>query len=140
VAGRQGGGQTAVLADQQFSAAQRQRQHQIERSAFALADDGIEAEHQCDQWYQVDDQADQAGDGDGHRAEAQRTLLGIAEVGDRQRERGEYQRHHEYPAVAQPIAELLAGDGEDDAQFRHGRARHSGRTAVREAFRGNSCQ
>ncbi len=38
-------------------------------------------------------------------------LLRRTEVGDDEREDGKHQRHHQYPAVTDPIPEKLPGDG-----------------------------
>jgi U3 small nucleolar RNA-associated protein 14 len=72
-------GQAEVFAEQQLEAGDRHRQQQVERAALALADDGVEAEHQRDQRNQVDHQADQAGDGELDRAKPDRALLRAAE-------------------------------------------------------------
>jgi hypothetical protein len=71
----QGRGEAEVLAEQQLAAGDRQRQQEVERTALAFADDGVEAEHQRDQRDEIDDQADEARDGDLDRAETDRTLL-----------------------------------------------------------------
>ena len=56
--------QAQVLAQQQFAARDGVGQQQVQRAALALAHDGIESQQQRDQRHQVDDETDQAGDGE----------------------------------------------------------------------------
>ncbi|MPN18145.1 hypothetical protein SDC9_165503 [bioreactor metagenome] len=103
--------QAQVLAQQQLQPRDGQRQQQIERAAFALADDGVKPEQQCDQRDQIDHQTDQTGNGDLDGAKSDHALLGAAEIGDHQREHREHQCHRQHPAVADAVAEFLGGDG-----------------------------
>ena len=101
------------LAEDDRAAADRVGEQQQQRAALGLAGDGVVREQERDQRHEEDGEAGEAdrhhvepagADGPGGRAAEQR---------QRKREGGEQQRGGEHPAVAETLANLLAGEGQD---------------------------
>ena len=84
--GRQGqrGGQAQVLSEQQLKASNGQRQQEIKRPAFTLANNRIEPQQQGNQGNQINHQTDQTGDGELNGTQPQLALLGTAKISNDQ--------------------------------------------------------
>ena len=101
------------LADDHLPTCNRVAQQQQQRAALAFTDDRVVGHEQRNQWHQEDAEARKAHHGHGQCRRAHRSRRRASEQNQRERQRRHQRRRGEHPAVAQSIAQLLPGNGQD---------------------------